>query len=332
MYHDIGCNNDRFLMFDDDATGPINKDVSFGDNFSQESETSILNNPLADTSIPLMQTDTSSTRDLFWLDSLVVPVLNDNPADSVEKILSTGFVNEINEEASFQPRSNITFDGKIFSASEKHVPCINMKQFSCSLDDFLEIFGTDNISQQIAAYPVEPQLEVSSTSTISQDDNWKLLEIIPDIRHLIPNGWHAYVRVTRILTRRIHDLFFLHPYNLNANDADVKENYSSLYHRIDQEEMKNGLKRFSRLIMIRMKQTLLSNRLLSYSPNEIVPAYAQPCNNDQPKKLIEDFSLKTCLLAFDIVFEAPDGLYYPTGISCISHEIVECKQNEQSNA
>ncbi|CAF1464790.1 unnamed protein product [Didymodactylos carnosus] len=259
-------------------------------------------------------------------DSLVVPVLNDNLAgavqdnppksffrifqqlqslDFVEDFLLTGFVNERDKEAIFQPLNDITLGNT---------------------------FSIDNISQQIAAYSVEQQpreqQELLSTSAKILDDDWKRSETIPDIRHLIPEGWHAYVRVSRILAKKITNMLFLHPYNLDFNDVKVKMSHSSLYDPLDQAEMQHGLKKFSKLIMSRMKQNLLPNQLLSYSPNEIVSTHTLPCNNDQPKKLIEDLSLKTCLLAFDIVLETPDGLYYPTGISCVSHEILECKQNE----
>ncbi|CAF1550951.1 unnamed protein product, partial [Didymodactylos carnosus] len=60
---------------------------------------------------------------------------------------------------------------------------------------------------------------------------------IPDLRPLLPTGWLAYVRVSRILTKLLDNKQYHHPYPLTSNDVHVLLGEGSLYDLIDETEM-----------------------------------------------------------------------------------------------
>ncbi|CAF1000250.1 unnamed protein product, partial [Didymodactylos carnosus] len=117
-----------------------------------------------------------------------------------------------------------------------------------------------------------------------------------------------------------------HPYQLKSNDSNVFLANGSLYYPIEPVDMQRGYKSYQKLILIRNKQDKLSEKLGVYSANEIVFSEEVVYQGRPVKNIVIDMNLQVSRLAFDIVLKTADGTLIPTGVMCISNEIIEGKE------
>ncbi|CAF1312460.1 unnamed protein product, partial [Didymodactylos carnosus] len=145
------------------------------------------------------------------------------------------------------------------------------------------------------------------------------------------DGREAYTRVSRLIAQPINDLRFHHSYGLTSGDAGVIAKEGSLYYPITSQDKDRGSQSFSKLRITRKKEDEISYELSSYSPFEISSSAMVRCDTHRAKEFKDDFSLNKSILAFDIVVKSPTGEYQPTGISCMSQEILESPASSKKN-
>ncbi|CAF0803920.1 unnamed protein product [Adineta ricciae] len=153
---------------------------------------------------------------------------------------------------------------------------------------------------------------------------------------------NLYIRVTR-LTVPYQNRSFIHPYpllyaykkkNKNKNKkqcCDVILANSSIYFRINKEELYSHFKSFSHLILTRLKQCHLKhiNSLIAFDDSEL----SYPFEGANAKSKIALYQLKRSQLDFRLVIksEQPET-FSNTDIFCRSNELleeegVECKKS-----
>ncbi|CAF0959328.1 unnamed protein product [Adineta steineri] len=139
---------------------------------------------------------------------------------------------------------------------------------------------------------------------------------------------NLFIRVTR-LTLPYQDISFIHPYPLlysypkkNNHPTDVIIQDSSIYFKINKEEVCSRSKRFPHLILTRLKQCQLKqmNNINSFDNNE--RSYAFIGNNAKNKIAI--YQLKKSQLDFRLVIRSEQtGEFFNTNIFCRSNALLE---------
>ncbi|CAF0860055.1 unnamed protein product [Rotaria sp. Silwood1] len=144
---------------------------------------------------------------------------------------------------------------------------------------------------------------------------------------ILSDNSNLFIRVTR-LTVPYQDISFIHPYPLLYSCAkkkmrsDIIIQGSSIYFKINKDEICSRSKHFSHIIFTRLKQCHLKhiNTLYSFDNNEM----SYPFIGNNAKTKIAYYQLKKSQLDFRLVIRCEQtGEFFNTNIYCRSNPLLE---------
>ncbi|CAF0890765.1 unnamed protein product [Rotaria sordida] len=144
---------------------------------------------------------------------------------------------------------------------------------------------------------------------------------------ILSDNSNLFIRVTR-LTVPYQDISYIHPYPLLYSCAkkkihsDIIIQDSSIYFKINKDEICSRLKRFPHIILTRLKQCHLKhiNILYSFDNNEM----SYPFIGNNVKNKIAHYQLKKSQLDFRLVIKCEQtGKFFNTNIFCRSNPLLE---------
>ncbi|CAF2562310.1 unnamed protein product [Rotaria sp. Silwood2] len=145
---------------------------------------------------------------------------------------------------------------------------------------------------------------------------------------ILSDNSNLFVRVTR-LTVPYQDISFIHPYPLLYSctkkkiNSDIIIQGSSIYFKINKEEICSRSKHFPHLILTRLKQCHLKhiNTLYSFDNNDDM---SYPFIGNNVKSKIANYQLKKSQLDFRLVIRCEQtGEFFNTNIFCRSNPLLE---------